>query len=167
MEHFKGPQATPKNGDPSSSTRGGPTLIPRILSDISLDIRQGELIAIIGRIGSGKSSLLNCCIQEMYKNSGDVAIKGSIAYMAQDAFLINDTIKNNILFGNQLDTELYEEVLDICKLRPDLEILPGKDLTEIGERGINLSGGQKQRISIARGVYSCADIFLMDDSLSA
>ena len=103
----------------------------------------------------------------MYKNSGDVAIKGSIAYMAQDAFLVNDTIKNNILFGNELDSELYEKVLDICRLRPDLEILPGKDLTEIGERGINLSGGQKQRISIARGVYSSADIFLMDDSLSA
>ena len=103
----------------------------------------------------------------MYKNSGDLAVKGSIAYMSQDAFLTNNTIRNNILFGNSYEKKLYEEVLNICQLKPDINILEGKDQTEIGERGINLSGGQKQRISIARAVYSNADIFLMDDSLSA
>jgi ABC-type multidrug transport system fused ATPase/permease subunit len=166
MEHFKGPQVSPKTGDirPPGQDEN---LIPEILLDINLDICQGELIAIVGSVGSGKSSLLNCCIQEMYKNSGDVAIKGSLAYMAQDAFLMNNTIRANILFGNVYDKVLYEKVLDICQLRADLRILPAEDLTEIGERGINMSGGQKQRISIARGVYSNADIFLMDDSLSA
>jgi ATP-binding cassette subfamily C (CFTR/MRP) protein 1 len=113
---------------------------------------------------------------EMYKTNGSVIIRGSIAYVPQTAWLMNATLRKtidclykgeNILFGRHYDEVLYNKTIEACALVPDLEQLPAGDMTEIGERGINLSGGQKQRISLARAVYSCADIYLFDDSLSA
>jgi len=98
---------------------------------------------------------------------GEIFKNGKVALISQDPFLINDTLQQNILFGKQLDQTRYENVLKICQLEHDLEMLAGGDQTEIGERGINLSGGQKQRIAIARAVYSDADIYLIDDCLSA
>ena len=104
---------------------------------------------------------------EMYKFSGRLNVNGSIAYVPQQAWIQNDSVKNNILFGSKFDTELYARILSACALRNDLSILPAGDETEIGEKGINLSGGQKQRISLARSLYSKADLYLLDDPLSA
>ncbi|XP_041353920.1 multidrug resistance-associated protein 1-like isoform X2 [Gigantopelta aegis] len=137
------------------------------LHNISLKVAEGELIAVVGQVGSGKSSLISAILGDIKKLSGYISTRGRLAYVPQQAWIQNDTIQNNILFGQPIRREEYENVLDICALKPDLEILQAGDLTEIGERGINLSGGQKQRVSLARAVYSDADIFLLDDPLSA
>jgi len=137
------------------------------LSDISLNVEPGEFLAIVGKVGSGKSSILLAAMNEMVKISGEVKKNGKVAFIQQEAFLLNDTIKDNILFGEPYDEAWFNKVLDICQLRPDLETLAAGIQTEIGEKGINLSGGQKQRISIARAVYNRCDIYLIDDSLSA
>jgi ABC-type multidrug transport system fused ATPase/permease subunit len=103
----------------------------------------------------------------MHKFSGSINMNGSVAYVPQQAWIQNATLKNNILFEKKLDEKFYAKVLDACALKTDLTILPAGDATEIGEKGINLSGGQKQRVSLARAVYSNADIFMLDDPLSA
>ncbi|KAF9106425.1 Canalicular multispecific organic anion transporter 2 [Mortierella sp. GBA35] len=137
------------------------------LQSIDLSVRNGSLIAIVGRVGQGKSSLLSAIIGEMYKVQGRVQISGRIGYVPQQSWIINATLKDNILFGNEYDEARYRHILFACGLGPDLAILPAGDLTEIGERGINLSGGQKQRVSLARAAYDNADIYLLDDPLSA
>ena len=137
------------------------------LRKMNFFVGNGELCYVIGKVGSGKSSLISAFLDVMNKVEGEVRSKGSIAYIPQEAFLINDTLKNNILFGKEYNEERYVRTLDVCQLGPDLEMLPAGDLTEIGERGINLSGGQKQRVAIARAVYSDSDIYMIDDCLSA
>lgn len=94
-------------------------------------------------------------------------MKGNIAYVAQQAWIQNATLQNNVLFGKELDQTSYNKVVDSCALTPDLKMLPAGDQTEIGEKGINLSGGQKQRVALARAVYYDADMYFMDDPLSA
>jgi ATP-binding cassette subfamily C (CFTR/MRP) protein 1 len=141
--------------------------IDNILHDINFTIKAGEMVGVIGQVGSGKSSLVNAMIGEMHKVSGEVSYKGRVAYIPQQAWLRNATLKENILFGEPLNEQRYKHVLDICELSDDIAMLPGGDMTEIGERGINLSGGQKQRVSIARAIYSNADIYIIDDCLSA
>uniref|UniRef100_A0A9L0SLR3 Multidrug resistance-associated protein 1 n=1 Tax=Equus caballus TaxID=9796 RepID=A0A9L0SLR3_HORSE len=94
-------------------------------------------------------------------------VQGSVAYVPQQAWIQNDSLQENILFGRQLQERYYKAVVEACALLPDLEILPSGDLTEIGEKGVNLSGGQKQRVSLARAVYCDSDIYLFDDPLSA
>lgn len=138
-----------------------------ILKDIDLSIKKGEFIAVVGKVGSGKSSLLLAMMNEMVRQKGIIKKNGKIAYISQETILFNDTILNNVIFGNRFDREKFDRCLDICQMRPDLEIMPGKEFTEIGERGINMSGGQKQRVNIARAVYSDSDIYLIDDALSA
>uniref|UniRef100_A0A8B9GBF2 Canalicular multispecific organic anion transporter 1 n=1 Tax=Amazona collaria TaxID=241587 RepID=A0A8B9GBF2_9PSIT len=96
-----------------------------------------------------------------------LSFQGSLAYVPQQAWIQNATLKDNILFGSELDEARYQQVIKACALLPDLELLPAGDQTEIGEKGINLSGGQKQRVSLARAVYSNADIYVLDDPLSA
>ncbi|KAG0369092.1 Multidrug resistance-associated protein 1 [Gamsiella multidivaricata] len=137
------------------------------LKDINFGVKAGSLTAVVGRIGQGKSSLLSALIGDMYQYQGSVQVNGTIAYVAQEAWIMNCSVKDNILFGKPLDQDRYEHVLRACSLLQDLEILPAGDQTEIGERGINLSGGQKQRISLARAAYQDADIYLLDDPLSA
>ena len=139
------------------------------LKDVNLKIRPGEFVAVVGRVGSGKTSLALAMMNEMYKIAGKVSKNGKISYLPQEAFLLNDTVRNNIIFGSSLefDQKLYDKAIKISELEQDLLQLPGGDLTQIGERGINLSGGQKQRIAVARAVYSRADIFIIDDTLSA
>ncbi|CAG5127097.1 unnamed protein product, partial [Candidula unifasciata] len=137
------------------------------LNNINLEIPVGQLIAVVGQVGVGKSSLISAMLGEMEKLQGTVTVKSSIAYVPQQAWIQNATLKDNILFGKDEKPNVYDRVLEACALKPDLEILPGGDLTEIGEKGINLSGGQKQRVSLARAVYSDADIYLLDDPLSA
>ncbi|XP_072483308.1 ATP-binding cassette sub-family C member 2 [Notamacropus eugenii] len=135
--------------------------------NVTLDVKTGQLVAVVGVVGSGKSSLMSAMLGEMEPIHGHINIKGSIAYVPQQSWIQNGTLKDNILFGAPLDEKRYQQVLEACALLPDLKILPGGDLTEIGEKGINLSGGQKQRISLARAVYNNSDIYILDDPLSA
>ena len=140
-----------------------------IMHDLDVDIPQGHLSLVVGQVGSGKSSLLSALVGEMTKIAGTVSWQEGVkvAFGAQKAWLMNATLKENILFGHELDEERYKQVLHASALKPDLEILPAGDETEIGEKGINLSGGQKQRISIARTMYTDADVILLDDPFSA
>ena len=140
---------------------------PFKLCDLDFSVKRKELIAIIGTVGSGKSSVLAALAGDMRKTGGKVRMGASRAFCPQYAWIQNATLKENILFGKPDEPDWYSEVVDACALRPDLEILPDGDRTEIGERGITLSGGQKQRLNIARAIYFDADIILMDDPLSA
>ncbi|KAJ3069264.1 hypothetical protein HDU98_007667 [Podochytrium sp. JEL0797] len=134
----------------------------------NLDIKKGELLAIVGRTGEGKSSLVSMLLGEMYLQSGLIKVYGpKIAYVSQSAWILSGTLRSNILLGEPYNELRYMETLTACSLHRDLSLLPAGDLTEIGERGINLSGGQRQRISLARAVYANADIYLFDDPLSA
>lgn len=137
------------------------------IENINLSVFDSKLVSIVGTVGSGKSSIISALLGEMYRTEGSVSIRGSIAYVPQTAWIMNATLRDNILFGRRYEEKFYHETIEACGLVPDMEQLPGGDMTEIGERGINLSGGQKQRISLARAVYSQADIYLLDDSLSA
>ncbi len=121
----------------------------------------------MGKVGSGKSSILSSLLGEMNKFKGKVYLNGSVSYVPQQAWIQNATLKDNILFGREFNSKHYHEIIETCALATDLNILPAGDRTEIGEKGINLSGGQKQRISLARAVYNESDIFLLDDPLSA
>uniref|UniRef100_A0A8C2DG21 Multidrug resistance-associated protein 1 n=1 Tax=Cyprinus carpio TaxID=7962 RepID=A0A8C2DG21_CYPCA len=134
---------------------------------INVCIPEGALVAVVGHVGSGKSSLLSALLGEMQKQEGYVSIKGSVAYVPQQAWIQNATLKDNILFGRDAKDSWYQKVVEACALLPDLEILPGGDSTEIGEKGVNLSGGQKQRVSVARAVYCSCAVYLLDDPLSA
>ena len=138
------------------------------LNDISFSIKKGELVGIIGRVGAGKSSLLSAIAGEMNKVSGFMYRSySSLAYVPQESWIQNYALKDNILFGKKFNEDLYWRTIDACALRNDLKMLPAGDLTEIGERGLNLSGGQKARVSLARAVYQDADLYLLDDTLSA
>ena len=174
------------------------------LKQVDFTIKKGEFVAVIGKVGSGKSSLISSVLGEMLsvdneiieqfkhteltsndkakenlkifeeerqkqsKESGPkIRIDGTMSLIEQTPFILNATIRDNILFGEELDEERYNRVVEACQLGRDLEILNGGDLTEIGEQGVNLSGGQKARVSIARAVYANKDIILMDDPLSA
>ncbi|TMS00880.1 Multidrug resistance-associated protein 6, partial [Larimichthys crocea] len=137
------------------------------LQRINIRVKTGSLVAVVGHVGSGKSSLLSAMLGEMEKRSGFVSIKGSVAYVPQQAWIQNASLKDNILFGGERKESWYHRVLEACALLPDLDLLPAGDSTEIGEKGLNLSGGQKQRVSLARGVYRKSDVYLLDDPLSA
>ena len=202
-----------------TSTQGEPTLF-----GIDLSVKQGELIAVVGRVGSGKSSLISggfyrlvtgvslpsiraaaAVLGEMTRLSGSVTLRGSVAYVSQNPWLqgvsgcltitpngsdtlLQATVRENIVFGHRFSQEFYDAVLDACAIRPDLAVLVDGDevsdasplsvqvvvslrrldrQTEIGEKGVTLSGGQRARISLARAVYSRADVILFDDPLSA
>ncbi|KAM6957268.1 multidrug resistance-associated protein 1-like [Aplochiton taeniatus] len=140
---------------------------PACLRRISVRVKTGSLVAVVGHVGSGKSSLLSAMLGETEKRSGKVIIKGSVAYVPQQAWIQNSTLKENIVFGQESKESWYHRVVEACALLPDLEILPAGDTTEIGEKGLNLSGGQKQRVSLARAVFRKSDVYLLDDPLSA
>ncbi|XP_035215523.1 multidrug resistance-associated protein 1-like isoform X2 [Stegodyphus dumicola] len=142
---------------------------PPFLCDVTLSVGRGSLTAVVGRVGSGKSALFSVILGEMHSTGGAVRIrKGNrLAYVPQQAWIQNSTVRQNILFVRQMEKKRYNDALDRCCLRPDHKDLPGGDLTEIGEKGVNLSGGQKQRVSLARAIYQDADIYLLDDPLSA
>lgn len=151
-----------RNGSESVATNWRPTL-----QDIHLSMARGSLTSVVGRVGQGKSSLLSAILGEMYTLQGHVSIRGRVAYVPQHAWILNASVKENILFGQPYNESRYHQILYSAGLEPDLAILPAGDMTEIGERGINLSGGQKQRVSLARAAYADADIYLLDDPLSA
>uniref|UniRef100_A0A673B3B2 ABC-type glutathione-S-conjugate transporter n=1 Tax=Sphaeramia orbicularis TaxID=375764 RepID=A0A673B3B2_9TELE len=140
---------------------------PVSLHSLNIKVEPGSIVAVVGHVGSGKSSLLSAMLGEMERRSGSACIKGSVAYVPQQAWILNASLKENVLFGGQRIESWYHRVMEACALLPDLDILPGGDGTEIGEKGLNLSGGQKQRVSLARAVYRKSDVYLLDDPLSA
>ncbi|KAI9142193.1 P-loop containing nucleoside triphosphate hydrolase protein [Paraphysoderma sedebokerense] len=140
---------------------------PPTLRDIGIEIPKGTLVAIVGRVGSGKSSLLSGMVGEMKRLNGQVQIAGKVGYCPQQPWIQNATLRENILFGLPYDEKRYKNAIYYAALERDLQILPDGDQTEIGEKGINLSGGQKSRINVARAIFYNPDIILLDDVLSA
>jgi ABC-type bacteriocin/lantibiotic exporter with double-glycine peptidase domain len=165
-----------------------------ILKNIDVKAKAGQVCAIVGPVGCGKTSLVLSMLGEMEKMQGKVRICGSVAYVPQQAWIQNATLRDNILFGQPFDPVKYEAVISACALASDLAQLPAGDMTEIGEKGefcfardtswcfargspvvrtvpafegINLSGGQKQRVSLARAAYQGGHVFIFDDPLSA
>ncbi|XP_038273750.1 ATP-binding cassette sub-family C member 6-like isoform X1 [Dermochelys coriacea] len=153
---------TVRNGT-FSWCRGSSPCIKRI----NLTVPQGCLLAVVGQVGAGKSSLLYALLGELQKLDGYVAIKGTVAYVPQQDWIQNASVEENIIFGEEMDESWYNSVIDACALQPDLESFPAGSKSEIGEKGINISGGQKQRMSLARAVYKKAAVYLLDDPLSA
>jgi ABC-type multidrug transport system fused ATPase/permease subunit len=175
----------------------GTSKVPTItLRDLTFTIPAGSLVAVVGTVGSGKSSILSAILGEMEpinnskvylpggrraslppnskgdgvdaSSGNDQHVVGYTSYCAQTPWVVNDTVRGNVLFGRPFQAERYEQVLTACALQDDLAILPAGDLTEIGERGINLSGGQKARVGLARALYSAeTQLMLLDDPLSA
>ncbi|XP_063967311.1 ATP-binding cassette sub-family C member 5-like [Lytechinus pictus] len=156
-----------KHRDCNDITNKSSSKIVPVLFDLNFDLKKGKLVGICGPVGSGKSSLINAILGQMEKVKGSCKVRGTFAYAAQEAWIFNATVQENILFGSPMDQERYAMVLEVCSLKQDLAILTNGDQTEIGERGINLSGGQKQRVSLARAVYADHDVYLLDDPLSA
>ena len=138
-----------------------------VLHKVSLQTQGPGLFGIIGKVGSGKSTFLSAMLQDAVVYEGDIRVSGSIGYAPQQAWIMNATIRDNILFGSKFVQDKYDRVVRACCLDVDFENLPAEDMTEIGEQGVNLSGGQKQRLALARCAYSDAQIMLFDDPLSA
>ncbi|KAM5312286.1 ATP-binding cassette sub-family C member 4 isoform 2-T2 [Glossophaga mutica] len=137
------------------------------LQGLSFTVRPGELLAVVGPVGAGKSSLLSAVLGELPPRQGLVTVHGRVAYVSQQPWVFSGTVRSNILFGKKYEKERYERVIKACALKKDLELLEDGDLTVIGDRGATLSGGQKARVNLARAVYQDADIYLLDDPLSA
>ena len=141
------------------------------LIDLNFSIKKGELVCIVGGIGSGKSSLLYSLLGEMkFKESlgrPKMTVNGTMSLVTQKPWIVNDTVKNNIIFGERFDPARYKETIKYACLERDFELFTHGDQTMIGEKGATLSGGQKARISFARSLYSNSDILLLDDLLSA
>ena len=137
------------------------------LNSVSLTVSDGELVLVTGPVGCGKSSLLLAILRELPLFQGTISCSGKIAYVPQQAWICSCTVRENILFGQAMDPLKYNMVLDACALLNDIQDLPDGDLTMIGERGVLLSGGQRARVDLARAVYADADVYLLDDPLSA
>lgn len=153
------------------------------LSEIDVDIYPGQLVGIIGEVGSGKSSLLNAIMNETLDMSEspselpsqrltfsallDIDVSGSMAFCSQLPWIYSGTVRENILCGNEFDVDLYDRVVDGSALGPDIQRWQCNDHEQLGTRGVNASGGQKARIALARAAYCQADINLLDDPLSA
>ncbi|KAI1006708.1 Metal resistance protein [Podosphaera aphanis] len=138
-----------------------------VLEDINFTASMGELTCIVGRVGAGKSSLLQALLGDLWKVKGEVILHGQTAYVAQQPWIMNASVKDNILFGHHFDPAFYQKTVKACALVDDFNQLPDGDETQVGERGISLSGGQKARLTLARAVYARADIYILDDCLSA
>lgn len=137
------------------------------ITDINLKIEENELCAIVGQVGAGKSTLLQVILGELDIDRGLINIDGIVSYACQEAWLFEGSIRSNIVFIEDFDEKRYKEVVRVCALERDLKLLPFGDSTIVGERGISLSGGQKARVNLARAIYKRADIYLLDDPLSA
>ncbi|KAL0575903.1 hypothetical protein V5O48_006076 [Marasmius crinis-equi] len=140
---------------------------PFQVKNVTMAIPRGQLVAVVGRVGSGKSSLLQGLIGEMRRTEGTVRFGGSVGYCPQSAWIQNATIRENVTFGRPFEEERYWKAIRDSCLESDLEMLPFGDMTEVGEKGISLSGGQKQRLNICRAIYCNTEIQIFDDPLSA
>lgn len=138
-----------------------------VLKDINFSAHKGDLSCIVGIVGAGKSSLLQSILGDLWKIKGEVEVHGMVAYVSQSPWIMNATVRENIVFGYRYDSNFYEQTVKACALLDDFAQLPDGDETVVGERGISLSGGQKARVALARAVYARADIYVMDDCLSA
>ncbi len=138
-----------------------------VLSEISLEITPGELVAVLGPAGSGKSSLLHALLGEMGVQEGEAALSGEVSYSSQQPWMVNSTVKENIVFGAEWNSARYSEVISVTGLERDLAQWASGDATEAGENGLALSGGQRQRIALARALYRNADLCLLDDPFSS
>ncbi|KAM9675035.1 ATP-binding cassette sub-family C member 4-like [Dama dama] len=138
-----------------------------VLRGLSFTVRPGELLAVVGPVGAGKSSLLSALLGELPLRQGNVNIHGRIAYVSQQPWVFPGTVRSNILFGKKYEEDRYKEVIKACALEKNLQNLKEGDQTVIGDGGTPLSEGQKARVSLARAVYQDADIYLLDDPLSA
>ncbi|XP_022919142.2 probable multidrug resistance-associated protein lethal(2)03659 [Onthophagus taurus] len=137
------------------------------LTNINLNVLEGQLVAIIGYVGSGKTSLLHVILQELPLLEGDLHVYGSISYASQDPWLFGGSIRDNILFGQPFKSDRYQKVTKVCALERDFSLFQHGDMTLVGERGVTLSGGQKARINLARAIYKESDVYLLDDPLAA
>ncbi|XP_022172982.1 multidrug resistance-associated protein 4-like isoform X2 [Myzus persicae] len=137
------------------------------LEKINLTVIPGRLLAVIGPVGAGKSSLIHAILRELPILEGRISVNGVVSYAAQEPWIFSGSVRQNILFGSPMDKERFKQVIDVCALKSDLDQFPLGDETVVGERGITLSGGQRARINLARAVYKQADIYLLDDPLSA
>ena len=138
-----------------------------VLKKINLNCKKGELVIVVGPVGSGKSSLFQAILSDLKIREGSIEVNGKLSYASQESWIFGGTIRENILFDSDYDEEKYNEVIKVCALERDLKLFADGDESFIGERGIVLSGGQKARVSLARSLYYEADIYLLDDPLSA
>ena len=145
----------------------GGTCTNTILCDVSFDVPARSLIVVTGPVGSGKSTLLSSIAGEVTISSGTIVYSGNIAYVPQKPWLFSGSVRDNILFGKSYDENKFANIVEVCNLQKDIKRLPRGDLTFVGERGAVLSGGQRARVSLARAVYADADLYLLDDPLSA
>jgi ATP-binding cassette subfamily C (CFTR/MRP) protein 4 len=143
------------------------SLTKYIFNSENFNVCAGEIVGVVGSAGSGKSTLLQIILREVDCIKGSIEVGGSISYASQDPWIFSASVRQNILFGEELDLEKYNKIVKVCGLEHDVDVLPYGDQTLVGERGIMLSGGQKARINLARAVYRDADIYLLDDPLSA
>lgn len=151
---------------------GAGSLSTFTLRQVSLTVRPGELCAVVGGVAAGKSSLLLAALGEMpaapnTASEPPLQPGARVAYVPQSAWVVNASLWENVVMGRPWDAARYKRVLHACCLDADVETLPAGDATEIGERGVTLSGGQKQRVGLARACYTAADVYLLDDVLSA
>ncbi|ANM61736.1 multidrug resistance-associated protein 11 [Arabidopsis thaliana] len=137
------------------------------IKQVSLRVPKGSFVAVIGEVGSGKTSLLNSLLGEMRCVHGSILLNGSVAYVPQVPWLLSGTVRENILFGKPFDSKRYFETLSACALDVDISLMVGGDMACIGDKGLNLSGGQRARFALARAVYHGSDMYLLDDVLSA
>ncbi|XP_012537913.1 multidrug resistance-associated protein 4 isoform X2 [Monomorium pharaonis] len=159
----KGISISMKNFSASWTTKA----IVNTLHNINIQIKDDQFCAVVGPVGSGKSSFLQAILGELKSSQGQIHIGGKISYASQEPWLFADTVRNNILFDQLYDKNKYQNVVNMCALTKDFEQLPYGDKTLVGDRGTALSGGQRARINLARAVYRDADIYLFDDPLSA
>ncbi|KAJ2143697.1 Multidrug resistance-associated protein 1 [Coemansia sp. RSA 678] len=138
-----------------------------VLANVTLGASNGELVAVVGKTGSGKTSLLLSICGEVEMDAGGGQVVGRIGYLEQSPWIMNDTLRANVLFGREYDIKFFKKVVHACALAEDIAQWPDADLTVIGDRGINISGGQRARLALARTLYSQADIYILDDPLSA
>ncbi|CAR21771.1 ATP-binding cassette transporter YOR1 [Lachancea thermotolerans CBS 6340] len=154
------------DSDSTADSKKAPNVTFKGFDNLNIQITKGELVIVTGSVGTGKSSLLYALSGFMKKTGGDIYKDGTMLLCGYP-WIQNATVRDNILFGSPYNEARYNEIIRVCSLQADLELLPAGDRTEIGERGITLSGGQKARINLARAVYKKKDIYLFDDVLSA
>lgn len=137
------------------------------MKKITLDIDPGQLVVVIGTVGAGKTCLLHAVLNEIETTSGQIVVSGTTSYAPQESWCFSGSIRDNILLGSQFDSARYDSVIKVCGLERDMTLFPNGDSTFVGEKGYSLSGGQKARVTLARAVYNQADVYSLDDPLSA
>ncbi|KAF5288561.1 hypothetical protein FQA39_LY15340 [Lamprigera yunnana] len=138
-----------------------------LFTDLNFNVKLGYLSSIVGPVGCGKSSLLQIILRELPLTEGQLCVNGVLSYASQEPWIFSASIRQNILFGNEMETDRYNAVIKCCALEADLKLFSHGDSTNAGEKGDSLSGGQKARVNLARAIYRKADIYLLDDPLSA